>query len=250
MDTKLWEFSLYFPRELLCYFENLKNALKARLYDKKNCVSIFPSQNYYCLMMAMDREEYNKNITFIKEKIADIILVFYKPKTIMQSISNFNLKEHENVILLDILSSFDIWEDKETIIKNLSLCDRLYIESFVMFKLAFLVKNWKETSELINQNSLFMLDSGIKKELMQFLMAGLNTSLDKIKIENVQNSLKIDTDINLLPLYYAKYDYDNLLFALISKFPKQIEIVNYKAFDAKFISNLYDLFGTKLKLVE
>ena len=74
---------------------------------------------------------------------------------------------------------------------------------------------WKDAANLINENSLFLLDDGVKKELMQFLMEGLSSRSECINIS--QNGAKIacKDGENLLrceKLYYSLYNYDSTLF--------------------------------------
>ena len=253
----MWEFSIFFSRELLCYFEDLKKDMKEIIGDSKNCVSISLNKDYYVFMLALTYETYNKTIMFLKELIAEIILLYYKPKTIINSINNFDIKCHDNVILIDILSSFEFEADKEEIIKNMSLLDKLYLDSFVKFKLKNLTKKWSDVSALINENSLFLLDAGIKKELMQFLMDGIKGNqkdiklvLDKKNIDAFYYENSIKKTLKNDKVYYSIYDYDNLLFSLIKHYPKRIEVEHYKDFDVAFIQNLADLFGMRLKLIE
>ena len=249
MGTKIWEFSLYFPRELLAYFENFKTQLKMTLKDYPNCVSISITDDMYCFLIALSKDAYNKNILFIKDKIIDIILVYYKPKALISQIKDFDIKNHDNIILLDILSNFDLEEDRQEIFNHLSLCDKLYLSSFVTFKLKSLKKRWAETAELINQNNMFINESGIKKELIQFLMEGLESKTDIVRLTSngiILNTKLLDSKM----LFYSMYDYDSILFTLISIFPKKIEIENYRTFDISLIQNLYDLFGNRLVLLE
>lgn len=249
METKYWEFSLYFPRELFIYFENLKKQLKDLLSNQPNCVSISIADDGYCFLLALSKEAYNKNLLFIKDKIIDIILFYYKPKTIINSIKNFDIKSHDNVILIDILSSFDIEDDKKEIFKCLSLCKKLYLSSFVTFKLKNLQKRWIETAELVNQNSLFVNNKIIKKELIKFLIDGIESKVDYLKLTK-DGIEKNNQRIENFYIFYSIFDYDSLLFTLISNYPKKIEVENYKSFDAHFIQNLYDLFGNRLVLID
>lgn len=253
----MWEFSIFFTRDLLCYFEDLKKDIKELIGNQKNCVSISVNKDYYVFMLALTPETYNKTILFLKEHIAEIIMLYYKPKTIINAINNFDIKSHDNVILIDILSSFEYDTDFDYIIKRLTLIDKLYLDSFVKFKLNGLTKKWKEVSSLINENSLFLLDDGIKKELMQFLMDGIKSHNQIIKLIFNQNNidafyLENNEKKALLNkhLYYSIFDYDNLLFNLIKLYPQKIEVENYKQFDVNLIQNLSDLFGNRLLLID
>ena len=186
----------------------------------------------------------------IKEKIAEIIMVYYKPKTIINSIKNFNLKSHDNVVFIDILTSFDFEEDKNKIISKLSLCEKLFLDSFVNFKLQNLLSSWKETGDLINQNSLFMVDKSIKTELIQFLMNGIVSRAEKVKVAFDNDKILLNGKICQQTLHYSLYDFDGALFSLIKNYPKKIEVENYKNFDVNFIQNLHELFADKVSLVE
>lgn len=247
----MWEFSLYFPKELLSYFNNFKTELKNICKDEKNCISLSIQNEQYSLLLALTKKCYQNNILFIKQKIIEIILLFYKPKTIAQSIKNFNTNEHQNIVLLDILSSFDYQIDFDEIYKKFSLCKKLYLDSFVIFKLQSIIKRWTEVGNLINQNSLFLLDSTIKKGLMKFLLDGIVCQMENIKITNNDGKINLfncGQNITQNRIFYGSCEYDSALFTLISKFPKQIEIENHKSFDVNFIEDVFELFGNKVKL--
>ena len=249
MNANIWEFSLYFPRELLCYFETLKKELKSNFSNDKNCIDILIKDDFYVFMLALEREVYNKNILMIKDKIADIILLYYKPKIIISSIQNFDLTNQENIILIDILTSLEKSVDRAVIVQNLSLIEKLFLDSFVSFKLGFLTKKWKEVAGLINENSFFLLDAGIKLELMQFLMQGLNNDIECAKLTT--NGLKIDNQIvETKPIFYSQNPNDNIIFSLINLYPNKIEVENYKTFDVHFVETLGKLFGERVTFIE
>ena len=251
MDTKFWELSIYFPRELLCYFNDFKTDLKAIVKDEANCVSIFAQDKKNVFMLALSSKAKNQHILYIKQRIAEIILLYYKPKNIVESIKNFDIAKHDNVVLIDILSSFDYEVDIDYIVQNLSLINQLYISSFVSFKLGYLTKKWQDIGGLINENRLFLLDNKVKGELMQFLMQGIvKKPFDaKIFVANGRPNLKLCNKIVACPkLFYFMYDFDNLLFALVKNCPKNICVKNYKVFDALFIQTLSNLFGDALTL--
>lgn len=252
METKFWEFSLHFPRELLSYFETLKTDLKQRL-TQAHCVSICSGEQNFSILFALSKKDYCQNILFLKEKLADIILLFYKPKCIMKSIKNFDMQCHDNVILLDILSGFDRADDFKYIFERLSLIDKMYLSSFVHFKLCNLEARWRDVGNLINENSFFLMDKGVKKELMKFLMQGITTRTNCIKLSSQNGKIfarSEDSSITCPKIYYSLFDFDSLLFAIIVNSPKKIEISNYKNFDVRFIQSLHELFGSKLKLLE
>ena len=253
MDTKYWEFSIYFSRELLPYFENLKSNLKQKLVDSKNCISILVDEQNYVFSLALEKCDYQKNLLFLKESIADIVLIYYKPKFIIKSIKNIDMKSHDNTILIDILANFDYLDNKKYIIDNLSFCSKLFFDSFVYFRLKKLVLDWKETAELVNQNSLFLNDIKTKKELSKFLLDGIASQIDVVRLSQKDKTYFItnnEKNLNYNSIFYSQNEYDDVLFSLINKYPKKIEVANYKKFDVHFIQNLYDLFGNRIELVE
>ncbi len=247
----MWELSLYFSRDLLCYFNNLQTKLKQMFKDKKNVVSISICENGYVFLLALENTTYKKYILTIKEAIAEIILCYYKPKTIIDFIDNINIKNQDDIILIDILTSFDFYENKAEIVKNLSLINKLYLDSFVYFRLQKLLLDWKETAELVNENPIFMRDRSIKKELMKFLMEGISSKYEKIDIKKDTAEIFLKSNNSVLsskPMFYSQNNYDNILFTIINNYPKNIEVEDYKNFDVNFIQNLYDLFGNRLTL--
>ena len=249
MNANIWEFSLYFPRELLGYFESLKKQLKQNFFNEKNCIDILIKDDFYVFMLALEREVYNKNILKIKYQIAEIILLYYKPKILIGTINNFDLSNNQNKVLIDILTNFEADLDKSLIVENMSLINKLFLESFVSFKLASLTKKWQDSANLINENSLFLQDDGIKKELLQFLMQGLTTNVDYLKLTN---SVLTDgkNEIDNKKVFYSQTDYDNMIFTLINLYPKKIEIENYKQYKIEFLELISNLFGEKVTLLE
>jgi hypothetical protein len=205
-------------------------------------------------MVALPKEVYAKQILFIKEKIAEIICIYYKPLFIVSSLKNFDLKNSENIVLLDILASYDFKEDIDSIVQNLSLCGTLYLASFVNFKLFGQIAKWKDIGALINQNSLFLMDSTVKLELMRFLISGITSRNEIVKITTKENAILIfDKDMNSIDcakIFYAQNEYDNSLFELICRAPKKIEVFNPKEFDVHFLNRLYEIFGERVVLRE
>ena len=188
----------------------------------------------------------------IKQRFAKIILMYYKPKVILSPIKNFNLTNHDNLILLNILSNFDEFDDMNEILNSLSLCGKFYIQSYFYFKLQKLKKRWQDIGNLINENSQFLVDDKVKKEFMQFLMTVINSKSNFAKLSRKNNKVVVESEKVLIPqsLYYSQTEYDNLLFAIIQNKPKKIEIEDYKNFDVAFVQELSTLFGNNLILKE
>lgn len=249
----MWEFSLFFPNELFNYFCQFETELKLICQNEKNCIRVVAGEpNVFAV--AIPKKVYEQNILFIKEKIIQSILVFYKPKTIIHDIRDFSINDQNNKMLIDILTNFEIESDKKEIFSKLSLCSRLYLDSFVHFRLKSMLEAWKEMATLINQNSIFLIDDKVKIDLMRFLMNGIsNKSSDVVldysngNIKFVQNGKELSV---IEKIFYAKDIYDNLLFTLISKSPKKITISNYQMFDANFVNSVFNLFGDSVKLIQ
>lgn len=253
METKLWELSLFFSRQLLPYFQELQNELKSHFACEKNCISILIDENnLYVFLIALPWQLYEKNILLIKQKIAQIIISFYKPKTILSSTKNFDVSNHSNAILLNILSNFDAVFDENDILKNLSLCGKVFLDSYINFKLKSAKNRWKEIGNLVNANTLFLSNEKVKIELMQFLMTGIDSKTEIVKLSSKNNQLTVEGSrfVKLQKHFYSQTDYDNLLFALIGSKPKKIEIYGYKNFDVCFVQELSNLFGKNLILIE
>jgi len=249
----MWEFSLYFNRSLLPYFENFKIWLKTLLKNEINCVAIGTFKDDFVLMMAFDKKTYNSKILAIKKAIANIICMHYKPSNITSKIDNFNLSNKGNIFLLYVLYCMDIKSDIAEIVSRLSLIEELYLNSFVHFKLTDIEKRWQDVGSLINQNSLFLVDDAIKKELMQFLMNGIKSDKKCLKLLLKSGEIKIFDDGKIVEKqksFLGRTDADNTLFTLIYEFPEKIEIEGYKKFSVHFISDLYQVFGDRVKFLE
>ena len=250
----MWEFSLYFEKPLLPYFNDLKTELKQQFCNNTNCVAIGIKDEQYCFMIALQNQVFKQNETKIKQKLAEIICVYYKPYYILKSLKNFDLTCDDNIILLDILASYENQQDIFDISKKLNVANKLYLKSYISFKLKEQINKWQEIGELINENSLFLIDKTIRQELIKFLMAGLQSDAELLTIKkNGGCFCVIDSnkrDVALKSIFYAQNEYDNLLYAIINKFPKYIQIENSKDFDVKFLNNLYQLFGENVKLLK
>ena len=250
----MWQFSLFFEKEVFYYIKQLKDNLQNICSNQRCCIRIFSKNENFVLVVAIPKEIYEKNILYIKEKIIQIILFYYKPKIIFEGIKNFSTKQMSNRILLDILCNFESQIETNTIFKRLHLCDKLFLSSFINFSLCDLIKNWQEMAKLINQNSNFLDDEYTKFELMRFLLNGIQCKANKIDISKEENTFNIfEDDTKVFPnqnLFYFCSEFDSLMFLIISKSPQNVVINKYLEFDARFIDNLYNLLGDRLKLVE
>ena len=85
-------------------------------------------------------------------------------------------------------------------------------------------------------------------------MAGLQSDAELLTIKKNNDSFCVidanKRDVSLKSIFYAQNEYDNLLYAIINKFPKLIQIENSNDFDVKFLNNLYQLFGENVKLLK
>ena len=114
-----------------------------------------------------------------------------------------------------------------------------------------LLQTWKETGELVNQNTLFMVDNGIKKELIRFLMDGIVSQTDYVKLVKTNDIISFDgNNLEQNSIFYSQTEYDNILFSLINYYPQKIEVEHYKEFDVHFIQNLHELFGSKVHFID
>lgn len=250
----MWQFSLYFQKEIFFYIKDLQESLRQTCSGQKCCIRIFSKDDMFVLILALPKKVYEKQILFIKEQIIKSILFYYKPKTIIEELDNFSTDNFSNRMLLDILCNFDSKAETDEIFKKLSLCDKLYLSSFVQFSLRELSKNWKEMARLINQNSKFLNDECIKSDLMRFLLNGISSKANIIDISKNKNQIRVLRDNNIISsfdnIFYFVNDFDKLLFMIICNYPKVITIKNYREFDARFINCIYSLYGDRLKLFE
>lgn len=250
----MWQFSLYFQKEIFFYIKQLQDWLQTVCKDSRCCIRIFSKDDMFVLVLALPKKVYEKHILGIKEKIIETILLYYKPKIIVDEIANFSTSKTSNRILLDILCNFDKQSEFDAIFKKLSLCDRLYLSSFVQFSLCELTKNWKEMARLINQNNSFLNDENTKFDLMRFLLNGIGCKAKSICFSKKQDEILVFRDdkavSNFDNLFYFANDFDKLFFLITSTSPQNVTIKDFRAFDARFINNVFNLFGDKLNLIE
>ena len=161
----MWEFSLFFEKELLIYFNDFVKFLNNKYSGEVKSISVAVFDDYYCFLLALPNKCKTECKQLIKDKIAEVICVYYKPKSILKSIKNFNLKQEDNRTLLSILSCYDNILDQKTIAKKVDFSCKFFLTSFVNFMLKFEQKKWQEIGGLINQNNMFLTNKKVKSSL-------------------------------------------------------------------------------------
>lgn len=252
----MWEFSLFFEKDLLIYFNDFVKFLNNKYSGEVKSISVAIFGEFYCVLLALPNKCRAECVQLIKDKIAEVVCVYYKPKIILKSIKNFDLRQQDNRVLLSILSCYDNILDRNNIVKKINFSSAFFLTSFVNFMLKFQQKKWQEIGSLINQNNMFLSDKKVREELVKFLISGLKNDNQIIELfsSNLceKNSVNIQSikggKIAPTQLFYAQNWQDNVLYSILTNFPQKIVIKNANNFDVKFLQTLYFLFGDALVL--
>ncbi len=247
----MWEFCICFDSlKMAEYFANKVNLVIKSCKGISACVSMNGRSN---VLVAVPKEKTEFAKAFVKEKIAECILFFYKKDFI---VSNLNFEKPNTPymnVFLQTLVCFDGETDKHFIEQCLDFDERIFVDAVVAFRLKFLKKKWEELVNLANENVMYLLSEDSFLEFIKFLISNLEhrcyavnvfskgdcyflCDLQGKKIEDFMlEKQRIYEDCSLLTTLVAlnpekiivhcnKFVKDKLLRNLLSLFPNRIEI--------------------------
>lgn len=245
----MWELSLYFNREMLPFFLNLKNELKIKLKDCCKSIAIFePEQEQQFVFLLAVPFEKKRELFSIKEKICEIIIDFYKPRFFQNKLKCLDLTSIIDFTFFCVLLNFDASFDEIEIYKNLSLLNKLYLNSFINFKLKNVTKKWQEVCNLISENNQLISALNSKEDLMQFMFENSYSRIDKLTID--ADKLIINEANFKTPYFINSTQFDELIiYNAIYYSPKMLYIKNYDKLNIETLNILYSLFQEKLNLI-
>ena len=167
----MWEYVISFDDNISSkYFEN---EIKSTIKQHNGIITELSYNNYNKVLIAVPIIERFKIHNFIREKIAETILVKFKAQYILSRL-NFDLTPTTDMqIFLKALVVFDSDIDKEIIMERLNFDSNLVVSSFLNFKLSFLKRKWQELVGLANDNSMYLLSKDSFLELIKFLISNL-----------------------------------------------------------------------------
>jgi len=247
----MWEYSIsFYDNKKAIHFKN-----KVSEYIKKNngvTTILCENEITKVLIGAPIVERFNIH-NYIKEKIAENILLYYKTDFILSKL-NFKVNNTTDMqVFLKALLVFDSDVDKEIILTRLNFDDSLIIESFIDFKLNFLKDKWKELVSLANDNSMYILSEESFIELIKFLISNLDYRIKEVNVFSKNDCYLIcDENGNKINDFLIEkcliYDDNNLLTTLIAINPKKIKLHCNTFIKDKLIQILYLFFDKRIEI--
>ena len=247
----MWEFSLVFDNEITA--QNFKASIIQRIREVNGVITTIFTKYSYSVLLAVPINSRKSIINFLKEKIAENVLLFYKKEYILSKLS-FDISLNANMqIFLKALVVFDSDTDKQIIMENLSLKNSLILNSFINFKLKFLKRKWNELVSLANDNEMYFLDDTAFSELIKFLISNLEYRCYAVNIFSKKNCYLLcdfqGRNINdFLVEKSVIYDDSKLLTSLIALNPEKI-IVHCNSFvKDNLLKTLYEYFSNRIEI--
>lgn len=246
------EFSVDFYNE-----ENanmFKESIDKTVKSFNGIVTIFKTNNFFKILIAVYDYYKKEIIKTIKTKIAENILLYYKKDYI---ISRLNFNKNSNIkmqVFLKALVCFDSEIDKEIILNRLENINKnIVVESFINFKVNFLKRKWNELIDLANDNAIYLTSEDTFNELIKFLISNLENRIGAVNIFNKNNCYFL-CDVNgsviddFLCENSGRYDDEKLLTNLIALNPEKIIIHEKNLVEDKLLNNLYEYFSSRIEI--
>ena len=245
--------------EFCIYFENETQAegFKAKIFDYiKNRQGIVVSVlclNYYAVLIAVQEKDKKDAFLFLKEKIAEIILLFYKRDYILNKLDFDKVKSDNMKVFLEALFCFDSDLDKEVILENLRFKNTLYFDSFINFALKFLKSKWDELISLANENVMYIVCEESFLELIKFLISNLEHRCYAVNVFSKKDCyLLCDLEGKSINDFMVEknivYDDTNLLTTLIALNPEKIIFHYDDDIKESLIKKLYNYFASRIEI--
>lgn len=249
----MWEYCVAFKKD--CSAEHFKNNIKQKIKKHNGVVTSIEDEVCVKVLIAIPIIERFKIHNYLREKIAEIILLNYKKEYILSKL-NFNpSKEIDMQIFLKALTVFDSDTDKEIIMERLKFDNSLYIDSFINFKLSFLKRKWDELISLANDNALYLINKESFLELIKFLISNLEYRYCTVNVFSKKDCyLLYDQFGNSIEDFLIEksilYDNNTLLTSLVALNPERIVFHCKENINEHLVKDLYDLFSNRIQITK
>lgn len=219
------EFCIYFNNfnvancfiKRVCKFINLLGGILVNISTNSS----------FSVLIAVKKEHKAKLKNYLRERIAETILVYYKRNYIL---SKLNFKRGNNFymqIYLEALCCFDSNLDKEIILKKLKLKKHFYFDSFIDFVLGVLKNKWNELITIANDNVIYTYSDDNLLELIKFIISNLEHRCYAVNVFSKKDcymicDIKGEKIDDFLIENNIFYDEKNLFASLVVLNPKKI----------------------------
>ncbi len=247
----MWEYCICFESDIEAkvFVDKIFNYVKSN----KGIVVNISSCGFYKVLVAVPVEKKKFVTIYLCERLAEVILTVYKKNYIKNGL-NFEQPQTTNMnIFLQALYCFDSDIDKQIILERIKLKDKLYLGSFIDFRLKFLKCKWDELVTLANDNIMYLLSDDSFIELIKFLISNLDHRVYAVNIFSKENCyLLCDLEGKVINDFLLDrnivYDDGKLLTSLIALNPEKIILHCNSFLKDNLIKNLYNLFSNRIEI--
>lgn len=227
---------MHFFKRLEDIQDNLKNIV---ILNRKETIEIGFSI----------KKNYKNVVKKIEEILAHTILVFYKSKFIYKNICLPEGMEQYKSILSKSLAVFDRASEIEEIKEKICLGDKLYVESFYIFKLQTFRLRWEEICNLFLDNIESLQLAETFNELLRYLIFSTECSDNEVYINETPNQIFLVSKdgSNLIDPINRSVNYImEVVCELIILAPKGIVLKRNTVEDSDLTETLIKLFQEKV----
>lgn len=151
----MWEFCITFSS--INYASNFKDKIMGKIKSVNGIVTMLTTTYCSKVLVAVNKEYKSRIKTYLTEKIAEFILLFYKKEYIVSKLNFLVNKTNSMQVFLTALVCFDSDIDKKIIMHELKFKNTLVFDSFINFKLGVLKSKWDELISLANDNIMYYI---------------------------------------------------------------------------------------------
>lgn len=247
----MWEVSICFESSKMAeYFASKINLVIKSCKGISACITL-NGQNCVLVAVPKDKEEFARD--FVKQKIAECILFFYKKDYIVSKLNFEKPKTTYMNVFLQTLVCFDGEADKHFIEQCLDFDDRVFVDAVVAFKLKFLKKKWEELVSLANENVMYFLSEDSLLELIKFLISNLEHRCYAVNVFSKSDCYFLcDLQGKRIDDFMLEkqgiYEDGSLLSTLVALNPEKIIVHCNKFVKDKLLRNLFSLFPNRIEI--
>lgn len=247
----MWEVSICFESPKMAeYFASKINLVIKSCKGISACITL-NGQNCVLVAVPKDKEEFARD--FVKQKIAECILFFYKKDYIVSKLNFEKPKTTYMNVFLQTLVCFDGEADKHFIEQCLDFGNRVFVDAVVAFKLKFLKKKWEELVSLANENVMYFLSEDSLLELIKFLISNLEHRCYAVNVFSKSNCYFLcDLQGKRIDDFMLEkqgiYEDGSLLSTLVALNPEKIIVHCNKFVKDKLLRNLFSLFPNRIEI--
>ncbi len=247
----MWEVSICFESAKMAeYFASKINLVIKSCKGISACITL-NGQNCVLVAVPKDKEEFARD--FVKQKIAECILFFYKKDYIVSKLNFEKPKTTYMNVFLQTLVCFDGEADKHFIEQCLDFDDRVFVDAVVAFKLKFLKKKWEELVSLANENVMYFLSEDSLLELIKFLISNLEHRCYAVNVFSKSDCYFLcDLQGKRIDDFMLEkqgiYEDGSLLSTLVALNPEKIIVHCNKFVKDKLLRNLFSLFPNRIEI--